>query len=111
MLPSDAVHLASSERTDIQAFRVGRAVYGIQFHFEADRQLVEMWSRDLAALIAEHDPDWPGRHPRNAAIFGPKADAAGRAIARAWVGLVQPSSRDGRPVRKASIKTSTGASP
>ena len=27
--------------TGIQAFRIGRAVYGIQFHFEADRKLVE----------------------------------------------------------------------
>ena len=34
--------------TEYQAFRIGRAVYGIQFHFEADRQLVETWSSDFA---------------------------------------------------------------
>ena len=39
--------------TEIQAFRIGRAVYGIQFHFEADRALVERWSGDFAAMIAE----------------------------------------------------------
>jgi GMP synthase (glutamine-hydrolysing) len=110
-MPSGAVHLASSEATDIQAFRVGRAVYGIQFHFEADRKLVEIWSRDFASLIAEYEPDWPAQHPRKSAIFGPKADAAGRAIARAWVGLIQLSSRSPRPARNARIKTSTGASP
>ena len=74
-----------SDRTDIQAFRVGRAVYGIQFHFEADRN----WSKAGAAIsptmIAEHDPDWPGRHPAETPATARQADAAGRALARAWV--------------------------
>ena len=37
----------TSAMTEIQAFRIGRAVYGIQFHFEADRRLVEDWSARL----------------------------------------------------------------
>src|SRR5690606_19384834 len=35
-LPEHAERLAESDMTDIQAFRIGRATYGIQFHFEAD---------------------------------------------------------------------------
>ena len=87
-LPPGAVHLAESCQTKLQAFRIGRAVYGIQFHFEADTSLVESWTRDFADEVAPIAPDWSDRHPREAARFGDAADAAGRAIAEAWVGLL-----------------------
>ncbi len=35
-LPRDAVHLASSDRCPVQAFRIGRNVYATQFHPELD---------------------------------------------------------------------------
>jgi GMP synthase (glutamine-hydrolysing) len=41
-LPDGAEHLASSERTECQAFRVGSA-WGVLFHPEADFALVEAW--------------------------------------------------------------------
>jgi GMP synthase-like glutamine amidotransferase len=87
-LPPGAVHLAESDRTEIQAFRIGRAVYGIQFHFEADRRLVEFWNRRFAEEIADTVPGWPERHPAEAARHGETADATGLAVARAWVGLI-----------------------
>ena len=87
-LPPGAVRLAASDRTDIQAFRIGRAVYGIQFHFEADRRLVEFWNQRFAEEIADHVPDWPVRHPAEAARHGETADAMGLAVARAWAGLI-----------------------
>lgn len=88
-LPAGATHLAQSGMTENQAFRIGRAVYGIQFHFEADRPLVSQWSRDFAPVIARHAPDWPERHPRDAERLGAAADAVGLALARAWVGLIR----------------------
>ncbi len=88
-LPPGAVHLATSALTEMQAFRIGRAVYGIQFHFEADRPLVERWNDQFPEVIARHAPDWPARHPREAALHGPKSDAAGMALARAWAGLIR----------------------
>ncbi len=87
-LPPGAAHLASSAMTEHQAFRIGRAVYGIQFHFEADRKLVESWNRDFVEVIAEEMPDWPERHGQEAARHGPQADATGLALARAWVKLI-----------------------
>ena len=87
-LPQGAAHLASSAMTENQAFRIGRAVYGIQFHFEADRRTVERWNSDFAEVIAKETPDWPVRHPHEAARHGPAADAAGLALARAWVKLI-----------------------
>ena len=88
-LPPGAVHLATSAATEQQAFRVGRATYGIQFHFEADRPLVDRWSADFASVIATYAPDWEKRRPQDAARLGPRSDAAGAAIARAWVGLIR----------------------
>ena len=88
-LPPHATRLAESDQTEIQAFRVGRAVYGIQFHFEADRALVERWSRDFGDVIARHAPDWHKRRPLEAERHGATADATGAAIARAWVRLIR----------------------
>jgi GMP synthase-like glutamine amidotransferase len=88
-LPPGAVHLATSQRTEQQAFRIGRAVYGIQFHFEADRGLVERWSADFAPVIAAYAPDWEKERPAESASHGAKADATGAAIARAWIGLIR----------------------
>lgn len=87
-LPPGATHLASSDRTAIQAFRLGRAVYGVQFHFEADRALVSQWNAAFAPEIAAHSPDWFDRHPTEAARHGGAADVLGAALARRWVALI-----------------------
>ena len=42
-LPDDAVHLASSPASAVQAFRYGDHAYGFQFHLEVDGSLVERW--------------------------------------------------------------------
>lgn len=87
-LPDGAVRLACSAAIANQAFRMGRAAYGVQFHFEADRPLVETWSRDFHSLIAHRYPDWPERRPVDAARLGPKADAMGLTLARNWVATI-----------------------
>ena len=90
-LPEGAVHLAQSTMTANQAFRLGRAVYGVQFHFEADRPLVAGWSEDFAETILGYAPDWSERHAVDAARAGPRADATGLELARRWVRLVKPA--------------------
>ena len=51
-LPSGAIRLASSANFENQAFRVGRAIYGLQFHLEVTPRMIERWiderSKDLA---------------------------------------------------------------
>ena len=42
-LPPGAVHLASSDASNVQAFRYGRHAYGFQFHLEASQPLIERW--------------------------------------------------------------------
>lgn len=85
-LPPDAVRLAANPAAENQAFRIGRATYGIQFHFEADRPLVGQWTEMFADYLAERHPDW--RHEEEAAAHGQAADAAGLALARAWVSTI-----------------------
>lgn len=87
-LPDGAVRLASSDVAENQAFRIGRAAYGTQFHFEADRQLVRHWSGVFAAHLAERQPGWMDRYAHEMAEHGPIADEVGLAIARAWVRMI-----------------------
>ncbi|RNJ75581.1 MAG: type 1 glutamine amidotransferase [Nitrosopumilus sp. H13] len=46
-LPDGAVRLASSEHYENQAFQYGSAV-GLQFHLEADRDMIRLWLEDAA---------------------------------------------------------------
>lgn len=87
-LPEDAVHLASSDMTPIQAFRLGRTTYALQFHFETGLPEVRSWSKAFAGDIAEHTPDWPDRFEAEAARFSTAADTTGAAISRAWLALL-----------------------
>jgi GMP synthase-like glutamine amidotransferase len=53
-LPSGALRLASSVYFENQAFRIGRTVYGLQFHLEVTPSMIERWlderSKKLAAI-------------------------------------------------------------
>ena len=86
-LPADAVRLARNATTANQCFRIGRASYGMQFHFEASRDVVEAWN-DFPDTVERIRPGWLADYPRLAAEHGPQADAAGLALARAWVSLI-----------------------
>lgn len=88
-MPAHGEWLAESDLTEIQAFRIGRATYGIQFHFEADLAVVRQWNLDFAQQIERHSPDWFDRFPAEAARNAAVADKTGAAIARAWVGLLR----------------------
>jgi GMP synthase-like glutamine amidotransferase len=87
-LPACAIRLAGNEVAENQAYRIGRAVYGFQFHFEADSRLVREWSGAFAPLIATRHPDWALRLDAEVSSNAPLADATGMAIARAWVSVI-----------------------
>lgn len=87
-LPPGAVHLAASPTARHQAFRIGRATYGSQFHFEANRAVVADWTREFGPLTERMSPGWTTAHPRIAARRGAQADDHGLTIARAWVRLI-----------------------
>lgn len=89
-LPENAVRLATNGATLNQAFRVGRAAYGTQFHFEASRTVVQDWIAEFGDVMSEMEPAWQARHPIMAESHGRFADEAGLALARAWVRQIRP---------------------
>jgi GMP synthase (glutamine-hydrolysing) len=83
-LPAGAVHLAASRMTVNQAFRMGRAAYGFQFHVEASEAVLRRWSVDLAPHMAKASgPGWC----IEAAIarHGVAARTAGTRLVDAWL--------------------------
>lgn len=89
-LPEEAVRLASNGAATNQAFRIGRASYGTQFHFEANTSVVDGWRNDFAESIEKISPGWLANYDNHKASNGAQADAAGLALARAWVKLIVP---------------------
>ncbi|MFN5998966.1 MAG: type 1 glutamine amidotransferase [Paracoccaceae bacterium] len=87
-LPSEATLLAANPTAQNQAFRIGRATYGTQFHLEASRSVVRDWSQTFPESIERMLPGWADRHLDLAATQGTEADAHGLALARAWVALI-----------------------
>lgn len=68
-LPSGAFRLASSGLYANQAFRFGRAVYGLQFHIEVTPQIVRSWidaetGIDRAAVHADSERIYPAYRER-----------------------------------------------
>ncbi len=87
-LPPDAKHLAAGDAVQAQAYRIGRAAYGMQFHFEANRGVVRHWTKAFPEGTEEMCPGWQEMHAVEEAAQGAVADAAGLALARAWVARI-----------------------
>ncbi len=88
-LPKGAVHLATNGDVRNQAFRIGRASYGMQFHLEADARVIGEWMEDFPDAIDAIAPGWIEDHSVHRAAHGSQADAAGLAMAQAWVKLIK----------------------
>lgn len=88
-LPDGASLLASTALVENQAFRVGRAAYGTQFHFEASAAVVQGWATGFEQTIERMEPGWLTRYPDLADTHAAKADANGVAIARNWVAMIK----------------------
>jgi GMP synthase-like glutamine amidotransferase len=58
-LPEGAVLLASSEKCDHQAFRIGEKAYGFQFHMEITPETPPIWAEAYNDELARH-PENPG---------------------------------------------------
>ena len=122
-LASRHLHAAARRRasrrrassTEMQAFRVGRAVYGIQFHFEAGPNSSQAGASDFARARSPSTlPTGPNATRRRPPATARKADAAGLALARAWVALIRssPPRCDGRRLESPAISNfGCGVSP
>jgi GMP synthase-like glutamine amidotransferase len=75
-LPAGATLLASSPRYPHQAYRVGRHVYGLQFHIETTAQMVREW--------AEDDPVGVAATPFDVDTICARFDAVDADLVEAW---------------------------
>lgn len=95
-LPPGAVLLASSPASPVQAFRHGEGVYGLQFHLEVDRPLIERWltvpahQQSLREEAGNVDPDEIRR--RSDTSIGP-LEALSRATFSRWIERLHDGSR------------------
>lgn len=69
-MPPGAALLASSDLYPHQAFGIGPAVLGLQFHAEADPARIEQWLIGHAAELAAGGIDIPALRARTAAVSG-----------------------------------------
>ena len=75
-LPPGAALLASSPRYPNQAYRLGRHVYGFQFHIETTAQMVRDW--------AEHDPIGVAATPFDVDTICARFEAVDADLEEAW---------------------------
>ena len=75
-LPPAATLLASSPRYPNQAFRLGRSVYGLQFHIETTSEMVRSW--------AAEDPEGVASTPFDVGTICARFDAVVDDLAEAW---------------------------
>jgi GMP synthase (glutamine-hydrolysing) len=75
-LPTGATLLASNPFYENQAFRVGRHVYGLQFHIETTPETVRAW--------AETDPVGVDASPHDLETICARAEAAHPDVADVW---------------------------
>lgn len=75
-LPTGATLLASNPHYPHQAYRVGRHVYGLQFHIEPTPQIVRAW--------AESDPVGVAASPLDVETLCARVEEAAQDVAEVW---------------------------
>jgi GMP synthase-like glutamine amidotransferase len=87
LLPAAGVHLAASEMTEYQAFRHGRASYGLLFHLEPDEKLFRrMLSLALQSGYISHTT--ASRIQGRSAEYLPLLARDGERVFSAWLELI-----------------------
>ena len=84
-LPPGACLLASSQRCRNQAFRLGKAIYGLQFHLEVTPRMIADWCRQDANSDDVKELDCPLDAERNAA----EMERLAASVFGGWCELVQ----------------------
>jgi GMP synthase (glutamine-hydrolysing) len=94
-LPPGALPLASSERAPQQAYRIGDAVWAVQFHIDVDAGLVERWTGAVPEIVRARGAD-PDALVARARAYDDEYVALSRALMGRFLTVAR--SRAGRPV-------------
>lgn len=87
-LPAGAVALARSEKTDCQAFRYGEKAYGMLFHAEMTREIIEALAREFGAGLKGIGIDCDQILAR-AGDYLPPLEAIGETIYGRWAEMIK----------------------
>jgi GMP synthase-like glutamine amidotransferase len=90
-LPDGAALLATGERCRNQAYRASPTTYGVQFHPEVDRGIVEAWAAMPEAQAASGAADLQGVMRAQLSLHLAEAEAVGRTLADRWMRLLRES--------------------
>ena len=88
-LPESAVALAEGDRIPVQAFRVGEAAWGLQFHFEIDGPEMELWLEDFRDGLEEKWGKSPERVREEAREYLAAHEAKGSKVLRRFAEVVR----------------------
>ena len=88
-LPSGARLLATGDNCANQAFCIGRASYGVQFHPEATPEIIRGWLDSRSENLKRQDPHLADRIEAQTAQHMPDAFAYCRTFTLAWLALVR----------------------
>jgi GMP synthase (glutamine-hydrolysing) len=89
-LPAGAVVLARNENA-VQAFRIGTAAWGTQFHIEVTREILLDWAAAAPGELERHGYD-PARYVAELDRHLPRHEAIGRALAERFAEVVRARS-------------------
>lgn len=79
-LPPDTVLLATADRYEVQAFRIGTAAWGVQFHPEIDGAVMAAW------VANEHSDDFS---PEVLSHLAEEVEAAQPSLTASWRGVAE----------------------
>ena len=88
-MPNDAVPLMTGKACANQGFRIGRAVYGFQYHQEVDPMIARAWARIPAAVEALGGGDPIDRIETDIVSHAEKAAAFTEAVTDRWMNLAR----------------------
>jgi len=86
-LPPDTVKIVSGADYENQAYRIGRATYGTQFHFEVSVPIVEGWLSHHLTGMENRVPGYREWLPRQFEAHMENSKAFCREVTRRWLGL------------------------
>lgn len=90
-LPPGAVHLMHGDNIPNQVYRMGAKTYGFQCHFEAEREVVDIWLRRELSSETGHSEaeiaDMAARMDREFAQFDAAQRAFGERVMNRWMDL------------------------
>lgn len=86
LLPPGAELLATGDHYENQCYRIGRNVYGMQFHFEVTESIVQNWI-GFTPDLEEYAPGYRNWLPAQFAANEKASNAFCRTVTRRWASL------------------------